>query len=244
MALLGFPLSSGKILLPLTGPQLYFPAVPQPAIPPPTPAPHSSASPPFLPSAPLSLIMPRPALTSSRILPISSCFPGSSRPQFHPCLLLPPMLGSGGTGWWSPSSLPHPISSLKARGLCSFGGPLPAPPGQMLDWQAVAMGTSRPTWCRDISFSHLFWVIGTPGPSTLHLLTEGLAGICRWGVCVGYWPKPKPSDPSLLLSPASGQSHRNPLILILGDCPSSLSLPCGPSLKVAAHPFGSPWLLE
>ena len=185
MALLGFPLSSGKILLPLTGPQLYFPVVPQPAIPPPTPAPHSSASPPFLPSAPPSLIMPPPALTSSRMLPISSCFPGSSRPQSHRCLLLPPMLGSrdGVVVTFKPAPPYKLLEGQRPVFLWrTTSSPLCWGPGQMLDWQAVAMGTSRATWCRDISSSHLFWVIGTPGPSTLHLLTEGLAGLQVGGV--------------------------------------------------------------
>lgn len=130
--------------------------------------------------------MPPPALTSSRILPISSCFPGSSRPQFHPCLLLPPMLGSRGMGWWSPSGLPHPISTLKRPVLLLRTTPSPLcwAPGQVLDWQAVAMGTSQGHWCRNISSSHLFRVVDTPGPSTLHLLTEGLAGTLQGGVCV------------------------------------------------------------
>lgn len=59
-----------------------------------------------------------------------------------------------------------------------------------------------------------------------NLQVEGCVGV------IGLNP-----DHIRFLSPASGQSHRSPLVLILGGCPSSLSLPCGPSLKVAAHPF-------
>lgn len=123
--------------------------------------------------------------------------------------------------------------------------PLCWAPGQMLDWQAVAMGTSQGHWCRDISSSHLFRVIDTPGPSTLHLLTEGLAGALQGGVCVWVIGLNPDHIRSLLSAFTSRWSEpQKPPSSNSWGCPSSLSLPCGPSVKVAAHPFGSPWLLE
>lgn len=133
VALLGFPLSSGKILLPLTIPQLYFPAVPQPAIPPSHPCPSLFS----LTSFPaLSAIFSHHAPSSLNLLqdpPHLFQLPWVLQAPVSPLPFTPTHAGEWGDGVVVTFNLPHPISSLKARGLCSFGGPLPAPSAGPLD---------------------------------------------------------------------------------------------------------------